>query len=68
MDLQTAIVVDESEFLEFVHEKLDTRARRTNHFSEHLLGDLWNHCLRVDLACHSVPAVEEYEQGVSQWN
>jgi hypothetical protein len=37
VDLETAIVVNEYQFLKFVHEEIDTRARRTNHLSAHLL-------------------------------
>ena len=43
VDLQTAIVVNEPQFLEFIHEEIDAGARRADHLRQHLLGDLWNH-------------------------
>ncbi len=44
VDPQTAMVVNEPQFLEFIHEQIDAGPRRTDHLCEHLLGDLWNHC------------------------
>src|SRR5580704_1463019 len=41
MDGDAAVIVDVAEFSEFVHEKVDTRARRTNHLRK---------CLMIDLA------------------
>ena len=42
MDLQTAVVMDESQFPEPVHEEADPRARCADHFRQHLLTDLGN--------------------------
>ena len=44
MDLKSAIVVlNEAEFPEFVHEKVDPGARCANHFRQHLLGNFGKH-------------------------
>ena len=40
MHLQAAVVLDEAEFAEFVHEVADTRARGTDHLRQRLLADL----------------------------
>ena len=47
MDVKSAIVTNEAEFSEFVHEKIDPRTRCTNHFRQHLLGNLRKHLLRL---------------------
>ena len=44
MDLKAAIVVlNEAEFPEFVHEKVDSRARCSDHLRQHLLGNFGKH-------------------------
>ena len=44
MDLKSAIVVlNEAEFPEFIHEKVDSGARCANHFRQHLLGNFGKH-------------------------
>src|ERR1700723_4195860 len=40
--LEPAVVLDESQFLEFVHEKIDTRTRRTDHLCQSFLGYFGN--------------------------
>src|SRR5580658_564208 len=35
--MQTAVIIDESQFLEFIHEKIDSRPCRSNHLSQRLL-------------------------------
>ena len=48
MDLKSAIVVlNETEFPEFVHEKVDSGARCANHFRQHLLGNFGKQLLRL---------------------
>ena len=37
VDLNLAIVLDEAQFLEFVHEKIDPGPRCANHLRQHLL-------------------------------
>jgi hypothetical protein len=37
VDVDAAIVLNEAQFLEFVHEKIDSGARGTDHFRQHLL-------------------------------
>ena len=45
LDLQTAIVVDKSQFPESIHQEADPRAGRAHHLCEHLLADLGNYSL-----------------------
>src|SRR6185295_20122728 len=40
VDLQPAVVLDETQLAELVHEEADARAGRADHFREHLLADL----------------------------
>ena len=37
VDVKAAVVPDETQFLEFVHEEVDPRTRCANHFSQQLL-------------------------------
>ena len=37
VDLQAAVVLDEAEFPEFIHEEVDARARCADHLSQHFL-------------------------------
>ena len=39
VDLETAIVIDEAEAAEFVHEEIDPRARGADHFRQRFLVD-----------------------------
>jgi hypothetical protein len=41
VDLETAVVFDETELPEFVHEKIDPRACRADHFRERFLRYFW---------------------------
>ena len=45
VDLQTAVVVDESQFPEPVHEEADPRAGGPNHLGQGLLTYSGNHAL-----------------------
>ena len=48
MDLKSAtVVLNEAEFPEFVHEKVDSGARCANHFRQNLLGNLGKQFLRL---------------------
>ena len=49
VDLKSAIVTNEAQFPEFIHEEIDPLARRADHFRQHLLGYLWEFSLRVFL-------------------
>src|SRR6267378_8501317 len=49
VDVDLAVVLDESEFPEFVHEKIDPRPRCANHFRQHLLRYSGKHLLRLAL-------------------
>jgi len=43
VNLEAAVVVDEAEFPELVHEKIHARPRRPDDFREHFLRDSWQH-------------------------
>src|ERR1700691_442909 len=47
--LEPAVVLNESQFLEFVHEEIDARARGANHFGQGLLRYFGNDPLRLFL-------------------
>src|SRR5712692_2351281 len=46
IDVQAAVVTNETQFPEFVHEKTHPRARCANHSRQHLLGNLRKYLLR----------------------
>ena len=46
IDVEPAVVLDETEFSEFVHEEIYARARCAHHFCQHLLRYLGKHLLR----------------------
>jgi|ERR1700676_22351 hypothetical protein len=52
IDLEAAIVFDESKLPEFVHEKIDPRPRGANHLRKHLLRYFGEHLL--SLACFAI--------------
>src|SRR5487761_167125 len=45
VDVKTAIIFDEAQFPELVHEKIDARARGADHFRKRFLRDLGKHFL-----------------------
>ena len=45
--MEPAIVMNEAEFLEFVHEKIHSRPRGANHFRQCFLRYLGDQCLRL---------------------
>jgi len=45
--LETVIVLDESEFLEFIHEEIDSGARGPHHFRQSFLRHFCDHFLRL---------------------
>ena len=47
MDLKSAIVMNEAQFPEFVHENTHVGARCANHFRQHFLRYFENHLLRL---------------------
>src|SRR5271169_3992934 len=47
--MEPAIVLNEAQFLEFVHEKIDTGARCPDHLRQSLLRYFWKLCLRLVL-------------------
>jgi hypothetical protein len=49
VDADLAVVLDEAELLEFVHEKIDARAGGANHLRERLLRYFGKHALRMAL-------------------
>src|ERR1700686_4346542 len=49
MDLKVAVVIDEAQLAEFIHEEAHPRSRRADHFRQHFLADLGNDRLRLTL-------------------
>jgi hypothetical protein len=49
VDVDLAVVLDEAQFPEFVHEKIDPGPRRANHLRQHLLRYFGKHLLRMAL-------------------
>ena len=49
VDLEPAVVLDEAQFSEFVHEEIDPRPRCPNHLRQHLLRHFGQHLLRLAL-------------------
>ena len=47
--METAIILNEAQFLEFIHEKIDPGACRPDHFGQSLLRNFRNHFLRLVL-------------------
>ena len=47
MDVKSAVVTNEAQLSEFIHEKIDPSARCANHFRQHLLRYFGNHLLRL---------------------
>ena len=50
MNLKSAIVVNEAQFPEFIHEEVYPGACRANHLRQHLLGYFWKHLCRPVLS------------------
>ena len=44
--METAVVPNEAQFPEFIHEKIDPGARCPDHFRQSLLRYFWELCLR----------------------
>jgi hypothetical protein len=55
VDLKSAIVMNEAQFPEFIHEKINTRASCANHFRQHLLGYSEKQLLRRGLLAVVLP-------------
>jgi hypothetical protein len=47
VDAKLAIIFDEAQFSELVHEKIDPWARRADHFRQHLLRYFGKYLLRL---------------------
>ena len=64
MDLKAAIVVlNEAEFPEFVHEKVDSRARCSDHLRQHLLGNFGKHLFWLGFL--AIPGEQQKSAGQS---
>jgi hypothetical protein len=48
--MKSAIVTNEAQFPEFIHEKIDSGASCANHLRQHLLGNFGAHLLRFGFA------------------
>src|SRR5581483_11739597 len=62
VNVKSAVVVDEAQLAELVHEKADSRARGANDLSQCFLANLGNHRLRFAF----LPVVGEQEQNPRQ--
>src|ERR1700724_3483765 len=60
--LEVAVVLDEPQFLELIHEEVDARARGTDHLRQRLLRDLRRHLLRLVLFAMA----RQQQQGAGQ--
>ena len=47
VDVKTAVVLDESQLPEFVHEKIDPRARRANYLRQRFLRYFGEHSMKL---------------------
>src|SRR5580700_8599651 len=47
VDLEAAFVVDETQFLELIHEKVNSGARRADRLRQRFLRDRWKNTLRL---------------------
>ena len=61
VDLKAAVVLDEPEFLEFIHEKIHSRARRPDRICQRFLRNPWKDALRLVVA--SVAGQQEQRAG-----
>ena len=66
--METAVVSNEAEFPEFIHEEIDPGARCPDHFRQHLLRYFGKHFFRLVL--HAVPSEQQEECApvVSRWS
>src|SRR6267154_2047480 len=62
VDVDLAVVLDEAQFPEFVHEKIDPGPRGANHLRQHLLRYFGKHLLRMA----SRAVVREQQQSARQ--
>src|SRR6266478_2073675 len=62
VDVDLAVVLDESQFPEFVHEKIDPRPRCPDHLRQHLLRHFGKHLLRLALRA----IARQQQQGARQ--
>jgi hypothetical protein len=51
VNLNCFVVIDETQFAELVHEKADTRPRRTNHFRQRLLIESDGRAVLLSIVC-----------------
>jgi hypothetical protein len=56
IDVDLAVILDEAQFPEFVHEEIDPGARCANHLGQHLLRYFGKHLLRLVLVV-ALPAL-----------
>ena len=47
VDLESAFVVDETQFLELIHEKVNSGARRADRLRQRFLRHRWKNTLRL---------------------
>ncbi len=63
-----AVVFDEAQFSEAIHEKTHPGPGCANHLSQYLLADLGNHCLAVCFPCRTARAATESSPAAFRWN
>ena len=63
-----AVVLDEAQFPEFVHEEIDPGPRRANHLRQHLLRYFGKHLLRLALLAIASEQQEGAAPAVSRWS
>jgi hypothetical protein len=68
VNLQSAVIVDETKYPEFIHENIDATARRPHQFSQRFLRYFANDCFRLAFFSNNEQAREEYAPIVSRWN
>ena len=57
MDVKAAVVLNKTQFPEFIHEEIDPGARGPDHLRQHLLRHLGKHFLR--LALFAIPCQQQ---------
>jgi hypothetical protein len=62
IDLKAAVIFDEAQLLEFVHEQIDARARGSDHLGQRLLRYFWKHSVMLVL----LAVARQQEQGARQ--
>ena len=68
VNLQPAVIVNEAQLSESIHEEVNSCPSRTDHFRQSFLAYFRNYVLRISLPFQSGPATKESEPTASQQN